>query len=86
MLELVSVVECELCSLYWKIFLVDVFGNYLVKWSNDFVGMDWLCLIINVFICLCFCKLDGMMEFEMMDVDGVLDGYMLWFDVLGCCM
>lgn len=48
---------------------------------------DWMCVVFNVFMCLCFCMFDGVMEFKVNGgFDSVLFGYLLWFDVFGCCI
>lgn len=62
-----------------------MYGNELVKWDKKLYGIDCLRVIINYFICMCFCIEDG--KFDLKSKEGfdiVLFGYVFWFSFFLC--
>ena len=81
-LELADELQKALRSKNYKRHLVDMYGNWPNRWSDQLKGMDRLRVVINSFTRLRFCSSHGVMEF--VSKEGVGDtpkGYMPWFDV-----
>lgn len=57
--ECVCDVEVVLLSDLYLFFFDVMYGDMLNNWLLELSGLVWLCFIINVFICMCYCFFNG---------------------------
>lgn len=86
-IQLVEKYVCEVevqlyGSGYCKLFC-NMYGDKLV-WLLGLFGYDCLCVIINLFMCMCYCMLCGCIGIEDKGMLGIQEqGFYFWFEVLG---
>ena len=81
-LELAHEVEKALRKKNYKEFLMNMYGNTPVQWSNRLKGFDRLRVIVNALTRLRFCTEKGSMDFVSKEGIGTAPkGYQPWFTV-----
>lgn len=87
-LEIVQQCVCDVEVVFFSdfyFFFFDVmYGDMLNYWSNELSGLVCLCFIFNVFICMCYCFLNGQLDMYLKEVfEDVLVLLKLWFVIFG---
>jgi bis(5'-nucleosyl)-tetraphosphatase (symmetrical) len=83
-LERGAEVEAALRGPNWQDFLLKLWGNVPLRWSDDLKGYDRLRCIVNILTRIRYVTPDGTLDLQTKEsTGGAPAGYMPWFDVPG---